>query len=101
MHIITKLRLKKFWAIHPDAENSLRTWYKIVDQAQWQNPADVRQSWKYTDFVQNLTVFDIGGNKYRLIAYIDYESGKVFIRNVLTHEEYDTNKWKQDEWYKR
>jgi mRNA interferase HigB len=49
--------------------------------------------------VQNFTVFDIGGNKYRLITYIDYEKNKIFIRNILTHAEYDKEQWKKDNWY--
>jgi mRNA interferase HigB len=48
------------------------------------------------DIVQNFTVFDIGGNKYRLITYIDYKKNKIFIRNILTHTEYDKEQWKKD-----
>jgi mRNA interferase HigB len=49
--------------------------------------------------VKNFTVFNIGGNKYRLIVYIDYECQIVFIRHILTHAEYDKDDWKNDEWY--
>lgn len=52
------------------------------------------------DGVENLTVFDIGGNKYRLIALVDYEYQKVFIRAILTHAEYDKEGWKNDSWFK-
>lgn len=99
MRVISESKLKQFWEIHSDAKNSLKTWYKIVKDAQWQNTAEVRETWNSVDFVQNFTVFNFK-KKYRLIAYIDYESGIVFIRNVLTHSEYDTNKWKEDEWFK-
>lgn len=99
MHVLSKPQLKKFWAIHSDAESSLKVWYKIATKATWHNTADVRQTWNSVDFVHNLTVFNIGKNKYRLIARIDYKSGRVYIRHVLSHKEYDTNKWKKDEWY--
>lgn len=52
------------------------------------------------DVVENFTVFDIGGNKYRLITYIDYVKNKIFIRHVLTHAEYDREQWKKDNWYR-
>ncbi|PHM11316.1 type II toxin-antitoxin system HigB family toxin [Nostoc sp. 'Peltigera malacea cyanobiont' DB3992] len=65
-----------------------------------QNILEVRQAFNSADPVGELTVFNIQGNKYRLITYIDYQSQKVFIRNVLTHTEYDTDKWKNDPWFK-
>lgn len=100
MHIITSARLKEFYEKYPDAEKSLRTWNKLTKLAQWQNFAELRETFGSADQVGKLTVFDIGGNKYRLIAYIDYQTKKVFIRHVLTHTEYDTNQWKNDPWFR-
>lgn len=101
MHVISQSRLKKFWLKHPQAEVGLRIWYKISSKAKWQLPTDVQQTFNNkVDIVKNFTVFNIGGNKYRLITYIDYERNKIFIRDVLTHSEYDKNRWKQDNWYK-
>ncbi len=68
MHIITRFRLTLFWEKHPNAETSLRLWYKLTTQAQWQNFAELRQVFPSSDQVGNLTVFNIGGNNYRLIA---------------------------------
>ena len=100
MHIISQSRLRKFWLKHPQSEVGLRVWYKIANKAKWQKPSDVRRIFaNKVDIVKSFTVFDIGGNKYRLITYIDYERNKIFIRDVLTHSEYDKNKWKQDTWY--
>lgn len=99
MHIISKSKLKPFWIKYPNAETSLISWYKITEKAEWKTTADVRLTFRNVDFVGNFTVFDIGGNNYRLIAYIDYEYRKVFIRQILTHGEYDQDKWKQDKWY--
>jgi mRNA interferase HigB len=73
MHIISKSKLKPFGIKYPNAETSLISWYKITEKAEWKTTADVRLTFRTLDFVVNFTVFDIGGNKYRLIAYIDYE----------------------------
>lgn len=100
MQIISVSKLKEFWATYPNAETSLRSWYKITEKQEWKNPAEVRLSFRTVDFVKNFTVFDIGGNNYRLIAYIDYEYRKIFIRHILTHGEYDQGKWRKDEWLK-
>jgi len=99
MHIITRVRLKEFWEKHPNAETSLRLWYKLTSAAQWQNFVKLRQVFPSADQVDNLTVFNIGGNNYRLITLVDYEYKKVFIRHVLTHAEYDKQNWKNDEWF--
>lgn len=100
MHIITFSRLREFYEKHSNAKTSLRSWYKITELAQWENFTQVRETFSSADQVSNLTVFNIGGNKYRLIVYIDYESQKVFIRHVLTHAEYNTDTWKNDPWFR-
>lgn len=99
MHVITRVRLKEFWEKHPNAETSLRLWYKLTSLAQWQNFVELRLVFPSADQVENLTVFNIGGNKYRLITLVDYEYQKVFIRHVLTHAEYDKQNWKNDKWF--
>jgi mRNA interferase HigB len=99
-HIITTKRLKEFYSKYPDSQTALTAWSKITSLAEWENPAQLRETFSNADFVENLTVFNVGGNKYRLIAYIDYEYRKIFIRAVLTHTEYDTDKWKNDPWFK-
>lgn len=99
MHIITRSRLLEFWEKHPDSETSLRLWYKLTVTANWKKFVEVREIFSAADQVENFTIFNIGGNKYRLVALIDYTSQKVFIRHILTHAEYDKNDWKQDDWY--
>lgn len=99
MHVISRVRLKEFWEKHPNVETSLRLWYKLTSLAQWQNFVELRLVFPSADQVENLTVFNIGGNKYRLITLVDYEYQKVFIRHVLTHAEYDKQSWKNDEWF--
>jgi mRNA interferase HigB len=99
MHIITRKRLQEFWEKYPNAQTSLTIWYHRTETAQWQNFTELRQLFPSADQVENLTVFNISGNKYRLITRIDYIYKKVFIRNILTHAEYDTNNWKNDPWF--
>jgi mRNA interferase HigB len=95
MHIISRKVLQIFWVEHADAESALRRWYKIVEQTNFQNLTELRQTFPLADNVGDLIVFNIGGNKYRLIASIHFNRGKVYIRHVLTHEEYDRGAWKQ------
>jgi mRNA interferase HigB len=99
MHIITPAKLREFWEKHPNAEASLRLWNKRIKKGQLQNFDELRQTFPSADQVGNLTVFNIGGNNYRLISFIDYRYQKVFIRHVLTHAEYDKEDWKNDDWY--
>jgi mRNA interferase HigB len=99
MHVITKARLKQFWEQHPDAEVSLQVWYKLTNLARWKNFVELREVFPSADQVENFTVFNIGGNKYRLIGLVDYLYQKVFIRHVLTHAEYAKETWKNDDWY--
>jgi len=99
MHIISLRRLRDFWEKHTTAERPLRAWFVHVEQANWQNFAEVRRDFPAADQVKRLTIFNIGGNHYRLIARIEYEWQKVYIRAVLTHAAYDEGKWKNDDWY--
>lgn len=99
MHIITYKRLNDFWEKHPNSQTSLQLWYDRTKAAQWENFVALREIFPSADQVENLTVFNIGGNNYRLITLVDYKYKKVFIRNILTHAEYDTQDWKNDPWY--
>lgn len=94
MHVITERRLRDFWTEYPDAEKPLRTWLKEAKHAEWEKFADVRANFPSADQVGKLTVFNIGGNKYRLIVVIHFNRGKVYVRHVLSHKEYDLGAWK-------
>jgi mRNA interferase HigB len=99
MHIISKTALRKFWEKYPNAETSLRYWYKVTSQSRWSHFDDVRQTFPSADNVEQLTVFNIGGNNYRLITKINFLQQRVYIRNVLTHGEYDKDNLKKDSWF--
>ena len=95
MHVIAKPVLVEFWIKHPDAENALQAWYRTMEGEIFADFNDLRATFASADYVEGLTVFNIGGNKYRLIAAIHYNRRKVFIRSLLTHAEYDLDQWKR------
>jgi len=100
MRVISKARLKKFWGEpgRKDSEGPLRAWYTHVNSktVAWQSWADVKADFAVASIVGNCVVFNIGGNKYRLIARILYPSQKVFVLMVMTHAEYDDDRWKAE-----
>ena len=101
MRVISVTRLKEFWASHPKAETPLATWYQVVRHANWTTTAEMLQTWPSADIVERLTVFNIGGSEFRLIARVEYQRQEVFIRAVLTHAQYSKEDWKRDTWFQR
>lgn len=95
MHIITRKRLNDFVKDHPDAKSALANWYKEVKKRDFQSFNELREPFPSADKVGKLTVFNIGGNKIRLITAIHYNRKRIYIRAVLTHKEYDKGKWKE------
>ena len=92
MKIISRPILKKFWerAGCEDAEQPLLSWFKEVEKANWKNPAEVKKAYGSADFVrEGRIVFNIGGNKYRLVVWVKYSIALALIKWVGTHEEYD------------
>ncbi|HEY9626368.1 MAG TPA: type II toxin-antitoxin system HigB family toxin [Coleofasciculaceae cyanobacterium] len=92
--MITRKRLNEFAKLRPDVKNALAQWYKLIKQNEFESFVELRASFPSADQVGKLTVFNIGGNKVRLIAAIHYNRKKVYIRAVLTHAEYDEERWK-------
>jgi mRNA interferase HigB len=100
MRIISESRLKKASQQYPDAEASIRAWKKLVKSQDWNSFNDVKTTSIFAhDQVKNFVIFDLGGNKYRLITCINYKTKVIYIRDFLTHEEYNKDKWKDDEWF--
>lgn len=94
MHIISRKILRQFWEKYPDSETALSRWIKLVNSSTFENFDELRSVFPSADIVGDLIVFNIGGNKYRLIASIHFNRQKVYIRYILTHSEYDKNLWK-------
>ncbi|HEX5281350.1 MAG TPA: type II toxin-antitoxin system HigB family toxin [Micropepsaceae bacterium] len=91
MQVIAKRMLRIFWHRHPQAQGPLRAWHAAVTRVTWNGPADVKKAFGATvDFVgDNRIVFDIGGNKYRLVVHVAYRFKRVLIEFLGTHKEYD------------
>lgn len=96
MHVISRKKLREFWEIEKQAETPLDNWYRTAKKENWQNIAQVRQFFPHADIFGNCVVFNIGGNKYRLITKIFFDDKTVLVRFVLTHKEYDKDEWKID-----
>jgi mRNA interferase HigB len=97
--VISVKRLREFWQRHPDAEMPLRTWYRIALKAGWRNLQDVRINYPHADGItvssgRTVTVFNNGGNKYRLIVDILYAAQVIYVCRALTHAEYSKGRWK-------
>ncbi len=90
MRVVAKRTLREFWERFPDAEDALKTWYSEAEAASWQNPAEIKDQYRSASLVKDSrVVFNICGNKYRLVVKISYKSAVVLIRFVGTHKEYD------------
>lgn len=97
--IITKKRLQEYVKEHPATRASLTHWEKTIIAAEWQSPSDLKHTFNNADPVTvasgaTVYVFNIEGNRHRLIAAIHFNTGMVFILRILTHSEYDRNQWK-------
>jgi len=95
MHVITRKRLNEFADEHPEARTALAHWYTSVKRTNFSSLPEVKVMFPTADRVGKLTVFNVGGNKVRVIAAIHYNRKRIYIRAVLTHEEYDRGRWKE------
>lgn len=97
MRVISRRRLREFWESRRHdtaaAQRSLATWYKLADNANWGNFATLRQTFASADQVGNCVVFDVGNNRYRLIARLNYRRGIIYVLQVMDHGEYDRKHW--------
>jgi len=92
--VITRRRIDQFGSLHPDSKNGLESWFSLVSRAKWASLAEVRKVYPKADLVGRRTVFNISGNKYRLIARINYRAQVIFVLFILTHKENDRGGWK-------
>jgi len=99
MHVISFRILREYAENHGDCQEALNNWYKVAVKAKWSKLVEVQQVFPKAEAVSNFTVFNIKGNKYRLIVSIDYEGQLIYIKYILTHSEYDKEKWKDDPYF--
>lgn len=90
MRVISKRALREYWESHPDAEESLTTWYRAAKAADWDGPMSVKAAFPKASIVgNNRVVFNIRGNRYRLVVRIEYRYRTLYVRFLGTHAEYD------------
>ena len=100
MRIITRRRLNEYAKLHPNAAVSLSAWYEVANKNAWKSLQEVRRTFPHADPAtvasgKTVTIFNIAGNHHRLITAIHYDTGKIFILEILTHAEYSKNRWKK------
>jgi len=90
MRVIAKKILREFWQKHADSEEQLKTWYKEASKSKWKNPVDIKAEYATASILKiGRVVFNICGNKYRLIVDINYIRQWLFIRFIGTHDDYN------------
>ncbi len=97
MRVITRARIVEAKARHRQSAGALDAWYRLIKKGAYADFAELKKTFNSVDKVDKFYVFDIGGNKIRLIAAIHFNRQMVYIRFVLTHKEYDSNAWKRKE----
>ena len=94
MHLISNKTLREFAGVHPDAESALQAWRHLIETGTYPTFAALRATFASVDKVGDRYVFNIGGNKYRLIASLLFTAQIVYVKAVLTHADYDKEEWK-------
>jgi mRNA interferase HigB len=95
VHVISYKAIREFKAARPEAGPPLDNWYRVAARCKWKNFGEVRQVFASADWVSPYAVFNVAGNKHRLIAEINFRSQTLFIRHILTHQEYAEGRWKK------
>jgi mRNA interferase HigB len=99
MHLIAIREVRQAAAQFPDVASQIEDWYQVVKGATWQNLEEVRQTYSSAEAVRNFTVFNIKGNRYRLIVSINYIKQTIYFKYFLTHAQYDKEDWKNDSYF--
>ncbi len=89
MHIISLKTLREFWHKHPPAEAALRQWHSIVENVDFKDLGHIKSIFNTADYVPPYEIFDVAGNNYRVVVIVQYRAKRVYIREVMTHREYD------------
>jgi mRNA interferase HigB len=95
MRVISKKPLREFWELHPRSRPMLEDWFHKASRTEASSFPMLRQTFGSADYVDGFTVFDVGGNRYRIVAVIHYDKQRLYVRKVMTHAEYDRNAWRK------
>jgi mRNA interferase HigB len=95
VHVISKSAWREAVAADHSLEGPISEWYKVAKNATWASLVEVRQVYSHADFVDPYTVFNIKGNTYSLVVKIEYRYQLIFVKHLLTHEDYNKGEWKK------
>ena len=95
MRVIGKDLIQEFSSKYADSASAIESWRQVIEGNDFKTPVDLKRMYGTADYVKPYTIFDIGGNKYRLIASIDYPSAMVTIEEIMTHSEYEKGNWRR------
>ena len=95
MRMISKRPIREFWEYHPESKSALEEWFRKVSQLSACSFTELRKTFGSADYVDGYTLFDVGGNKYRIATVIHYDKQRLYVRQVMTHAEYDRNDWRK------
>lgn len=95
MRIISKKPLRDFWQRHPEAKPALEEWFRKAVRVEAASFPALRGAFGTADYVDGYTIFDVGGNRYRIAAAVHYDKQRIYVRDVMTHAEYDRNAWRK------
>ena len=95
MNVIGRRRLLELGAAHKDALPALKLWFKAAARAEWRRLEDIRRTFPATDMVGDLAIFDIRGNRYRLIVRMVFGYQRIYVKELLRHADFDKGRWKK------
>ena len=95
MHVISQKRIREAVARFPRHEAALLSWYRLVKTTRFGNYAALRNTFPGVDKVGRFFVFNVAGNHLRIVAAVHFDRGRIYIREILTHSEYDEDRWKR------
>ena len=95
MRVISKRPIREFCELHPESKPTMEEWFRKMEQLTVASFPELRKSFNSADYVDGYTLFNVGGNKYRVVTVIHYDKQRIYIRQVMTHAEYDRNHWRQ------
>jgi mRNA interferase HigB len=95
MRVISKKPIREFWERHPESKPALEEWFRKVGKLSAASFPELRQAFRSADYVDGYTLFDVGGNKYRIATVVHYDNQRLYVRQVMTHAEYDRNAWRR------
>ena len=90
LRIVSEKRIREFIEREPRSSDVMWRWIDVIESSNWRSPADLKASFRVASFVGDLTVFNVGGNNYRIVAFVQYRKQIVYAKRIDTHKEYDT-----------